>query len=1402
MSFTTIVSEGNLIPADLLAQIATGEAVGQQPADFGFERSRRLTDEIAAAWADARAFWEAFQRSLRRLRDDDPATTLTRERWIIPLLETLGYQVSYQAAAAVVGNRTYAISHRAGESAAPPIHIEGIRRSLDQRGPAGRPRLSPHALLQEYLNATEHLWGIVTNGAQLRLLRDSSRTVRPVYIEFDLQTMLEGEKFSEFALLFRLLHRTRLPQSGDDAARCLLEQYHQQALVVGGRVREGLRDGVELALHALGTGLLRHPSSSDLRARIAAGQLSELDYYRQLLRLVYRLLFLMVAEERRLVGLKAEDRTGSDVSSSALSLHPLYYEHYSVTRLRRLAESSSAFSERYSDLWLGLLATFGLLEDDRTAQILGISALDGDLFGPQAIPDLANASLDNATLLQAIRALSLYRDPQSKALRRINYAALDVEELGSVYESLLDYRPVIRAEGLGLKAEDPTPSALRQPASFALVSGSERKTTGSYYTRPELVQELIKSALEPVLAERLAAAERDPRANRAGADALVEADRNLPLETRAKVRAILALRVVDPACGSGHFLLAAARRLARELARVRTGEEQPAPAVYRRALRDVIARCIYGVDMNPLAVDLCKVALWLESLEPGKPLSFLDNKIRWGNSLVGATDALVEQGIPDDAYKPVGGDAKDVASAIRKRNKKEREAHKGGQAMLDLFSAVPSANPAAEARDLNAMPDDSVAAVRAKAARYAQLRARGSAWWDAWTQHNLWTAAFFTPLTDVNDPRIITSADIFADPAHVRQQAAGHANALALELGFFHWELEFPDVFAERQPSALSPQPLGSPQPSAFDVVLGNPPWERIKLQEQEHFVDVPEIAQATNKAARERMIAAWRNGDERQRARIAQFDAAKYRAEAESRFVRASGRFPLTAVGDVNTYALFSEHCRNLLSATGRAGIIVPTGIATDDSTKAFFGDLNSKHQLVSFYDFENREKIFADVHSRYKFALLIMGATNAPTRFLFFATRIEHLSDEQRAFALTPDEIALINPNTRTAPVFRTSQDAELTKKIYRHAPVLVNEQTGANPWGVSFLRMFDMSNDSNLFQTAPGDGLLPLYEAKLLHQFTHRWATYSKAEGSGLRAEGAGTSAISHQPSVLPEARDVTAAELADSNFHITPRYYIPAAAVEERLAKRWERGWLLSFRDITNSTNERTAIFSLLPRVGVGHKAPLMFLDAENPAIQTSLFLATVNSLVFDLMARQKVGGTNLAFFILKQLPVLPPSAFSPQPSALAYIVPRVLELVYTAWDMQAFAEDVWAESDETLRAAIVQRSAQQGRSGLYGRSELSSRSELRPDSPRDSFPLPPFIWNDERRARIRAELDAYIARLYGLTRDELRYILDPADVYGPEFPGETFRVLKEKETRLYGEYRTRRLVLEAWDGAEG
>jgi hypothetical protein len=430
------------------------------------------------------------------------------------------------------------------------------------------------------------------------------------------------------------------------------------------------------------------------------------------------------------------------------------------------------------------------------------------------------------------------------------------------------------------------------------------------------------------------------------------------------------------------------------------------------------------------------------------------------------------------------------------------------------------------------------------------------------------------------------------------------------------------------------------------------------------------------------------------------EYQQGKAFVDCQQKFIHDSDRFPLTSFGRINLAPLFAELSRKLLCDSGRTGIIVPTGIATDSFTQHFFCDLVKSQSLAALIDFENREGLFAAVDSRMKFSLLsISNQPTLETQFSFYLTHPRQLEDKQRVFTLTPQDIALINPNTLTSPVFRTRADAELTRKIYQRVPVLENEHTGVNPWGISFKLMFMMNTDSGLFQDSPSSNTLPLYEAKMLHQFDHRWATY---EGLDVR------------DALLPEKQD--------PDFRVTPRYWVDKQEVDNKLAGKWDKPWLLAFRDICRATDERTSIASFLPRVGVGNNAPIMILKEDDAAL-VSCLQANLSSLVFDFVARHKVGGTHMNFFIVKQLPVLAPESYTPQD--IEFISSRVLELVYTAWDMQSFAQDMGYEGA-------------------------------------------PFVWNSERRALLRAELDAKYAKLYGLTREELRYILDPSDIYGAEF----------------------------------
>ena len=867
MAYTAVIVEGGMFPADLLDRIAEGTAEHQRPEDFGLGSGHRLSDEIQGAFSDARAFWDSFQRRLSHSRES--VTSITRDAWMIPLLERLGFDLSFQRSAAVVGGDSFFISHRAGaDPEAPPVHIEALGRPLDRREGARR---SPHALVQEFLNRADELWGIVTNGERLRLLRDSARLSRPTYLEFDLRAMVEGNLYSEFVLLYRLLHRSRFPRGTADAAQCVLERYYQAGIDEGGRVRDQLRVGVEQALRTLGEAFLVHPGSEELREALRAGRLDATGYYRQLLRLVYRLLFLMVVEERRLVFPPASEHTERQA---------VYTRYYGVSQLRDRCERPFA-AQRQADLWQGLLQTFRLFRDAEAGAYFGLMPLDGELFGPEGCPDLEEAGCENAHLLAAVYYLSTFEDTgersgrgrarRSGVRRRVNYAALDVEELGSVYESLLEYHPQV---------------TLGERPGFDLVFGSERKTTGSYFTPPDLVHELIRSALVPVIEDRLKGA-----------------------KTREeKVAALLGLRVCDPASGSGHFLLAAARRIARELAKVRSGEAEPSPEAYRAALRDVIRQCIYAVDKNPLAVDLCKVALWLEGYNAGLPLSFLDHHVKCGDSLLGVFDLdVLTAGVPDEAYTAVTGDDKATASALRKRNKAER----AGQRSFDALTAGAVGAPHALARDFEALaeqeertPDD----VRAKEALYDELRHQGGRWWTYKVACDLWTAAFFVPLGPNRNggPNLVPTTDtvrsFLARPNAAHGQVVGEAVALAQRLRFFHWPLEFPDAFAA----------------GGFDVVLGNRPWEQLQPEEIKFFGvhdrSIAALAGAQRKAAIDRL-------PKTKPQLAALWEEHKRDIETTNTFIRGSRRFTLTAVGKVNTYSIFAETMRSVLGRAGRAG-------------------------------------------------------------------------------------------------------------------------------------------------------------------------------------------------------------------------------------------------------------------------------------------------------------------------------------------------------------------------------------------------------------------------------------------------------------------------------------------------
>jgi hypothetical protein len=764
MNYPSIRIEGSILSPDIIDRLE--DMQGQRPADFGFESGTRVKDEIARAWADAQDYWRIFQRKLETLKPEAPATTEARNLWVVPLLGLLKYDLEYQKSGTELNGKNYAISHRVTNRAQTPIHIVGYRDAagLDRKRDDSARRMSAHAVVQEYLNLTEQLYGLVTNGRVLRLLRDSSRLIKQSYLEFDLDRIFTDGLFADFAILYRLLHVTRLPVTTDAAAESLIERYHQDSLDSGARIREGLSKAVEEAIKTFANGFLAHADNVSLRERIANGSLCAEEYYKSLLRLIYRLLFLMVIEERVLVF----------PPEATLRQRDTYIRFYSVQRLRQLAEKRYLADRRQNDLWLALLSNFRLFEAHGPGEKLGLKPLAGDLFRRDAIGDLASCQLGNDILLSCLRALSLYQHPDNKQLIRVNYAALNVEEFGSVYEGLLEYEPDIQ-----LSVNVPV---------FDFRQGDKRAATGSHYTPDDLVQPLIKHSLDYLIADRLK--ERNP------------------------AEALLGLRVADIACGSGHILLAAARRIATELAIVKTGEEQPSPTAYRTALREVIRTCIYGVDLNPLAVELCKVALWIEAHNPGEPLNFLDHHIKCGNAIVGfVRPEDVDKGIPDEAFATLTGDDKIIAAALRKTNKAERDNWTKKQGTLDFSPEIQRHRDALlrEMQAIAALPERTPDEIDAKKQRYITFT-QGA---DAWLLKQIADipiAQFYLPKTPENRAKLITDGD-FRRYWSGERQPQGQATSEAWVVGerkrFFHWFLEFPEII-ER---------------GGFDCILGNPPY-------------------------------------------------------------------------------------------------------------------------------------------------------------------------------------------------------------------------------------------------------------------------------------------------------------------------------------------------------------------------------------------------------------------------------------------------------------------------------------------------------------------------------------------------------------------------------------------------
>ena len=1211
-------------------------------------------------------------------------------------------------------------------------------RPLDRRSGRRGEETAPSTQMLRYLRRVDDLttgnlrWGILTNGAHWRLYYAGARSVSEQFLEIDLAAVLnvaghndglfaltEAERrywLKVFALVFR--RDAFLPDAADERT------FHQRAIAEGRYYQERVAASLsELVFGQVFPDLARAIAESAPDAPLPEVRDAALV-------LLYRFLFILYAEDRDLLPVR----------------DPRYDDYALRDKVRgdvgRRKDAGDVFSESAAPYWSAFDDLCRAIDAGDAS--IGLPPYNGGLFDRRRTPLLERIRLGDAAMAGVIDALSFERTPQGR--RYINYRDLGVQQLGSIYERLLEQEIIREGDEIAVR-----------PDIFA------RKDSGSYYTPDDLVGLILVETLEPLVQARLdafAAEASEPASSR-----LPEDRRLSRLKRLDPAEKLLELKICDPAMGSGHFLVNLVDYLAdRVIAAMAEAEAvwngyisplteridvirntiianaedrdwavDPAQLDDRHIIRRmVLKRCVYGVDKNPMAVELAKVSLWLHTFTVGAPLSFLDHHLRCGDSLFGAW----------------------VRSAIEKA---ERQ---GG-----LFLKGPlnrATRSASSMQIIEGLTDAEIAEAHRSADVFAEV-SEMTAPLNAFL--SLLHAFDWMDLRDPNDRAVCLAwlDGTFGDPIDIAQGVAAElaegdhaerfshlldtARTLIAAARFLHWQVAFPGVWSDWEGDSLA---------GGFDAVIGNPPWDRMKLQQVEWFAARRrEIAMMPRAADRKRMIADLEKAGD---SLAEEFARASAHATAALRMARKGGDYPLLSKGDMNLYSLFVERAMTLVKPDGMVGLLTPSGIASDKTAARFFEGVATEGRLKALYDFENRRTrydsppFFPDVDSRFKFCAFVASPTSieGPAGCAFFLQDVSELSDPERRFPLTPEDFARVNPNTGTAPIFRTRRDAELTTAIYDRLPVLVDRSSGkeVKAWPVKYSTMFHMTNDSGLFRTreeleekegawpiagnrydSPSGECVPLYEGKMVQAFDHRAASVVvNPENRHRPAQPVAASLDQHQdPDWLPD-----------------PQYWVLASECG------WssQSGWVLGFKEITAPTNVRTFIAALLPAVGFGNKVPV--LKPEMLDRSEWMLAANFNATVFDFVTRQKIQGQTLNLFIIEQLPVVPPERYEAVrfgPKTAAEIVHEaVLELTYTAHDMAPFARNM-GHVDETGAAR------------------------------------PPYPWDEDRRRHLRAKLDAVFFHLYGVTdRDDVRYVFS------------TFPIVERQETDAFGRYQSRDLCL--------
>ena len=826
---------------------------------------------------------------------------------------------------------------------------------------------------------------------------------------------------------------------------------------------------------------------------------------------------------------------------------------------------------------------------------------------------------------------------------------------------------------------------------------------------------------------------------------------------------LLELKICDPAMGSGHFLVNLVDHLTDRVIATMADAEAAwkgyvSPLVARiddirntivanaegrgwtveegqlddRHIirRMVLKRCIYGVDKNPMAVELAKVSLWLHTFTVGAPLSFLDHHLRCGDSLFGAW----------------------VRKAVNRTE--------GRDGVLFVEDSVKRAARAASCMQIIETLTDAEIAEAHRSADIFDEVSEMTAPLDALL--SLIHAFEWLNLREANDKAVVLAwlDGAFGDPIDIAQGTPPSSNGGALaerfsvlletarqlidSERFLNWQVAFPGIWSDWEAGGLT---------GGFDAVIGNPPWDRMKFEQVKWFeARRPKIAMAPRTADRKRMIEELESDND---PLAAEFHVASERATAALRMAREGGDYPLLARGDMNIYALFVERAMTLIKPDGMVGLLTPIGIAADKTSSWFFSPLAKEQRVKCFYAFENRRGwLFPDVHYEEQPSVIVFNRDVGAFTHFDFCARIsswKQFNDPERRFLVDSTAVVRVNPNTGTAPLFRNRQDADLVTQIYGRLPVLVDRSLDheVNTWPVKYKCMFHMSNDSELFRMrmeleekegawpiggnrydSPSGEWVPLYEGKSIQLFNHRYAN--------VRANPANTSGQGR-------AEPLSVEELCDPSAVPEPRFWVNHANVPDLGLE-----WVIGFNDICNTNNSRSVIAAILPAVSFGNTLPIFIPSDPTKKAPIELLAANFGSVIYDYVARQKIQSRHLNKYIIEQLPVLSIDHYGStrfgRTSAGDLVREILLELTYTSHDVAAFARDM---------------------------GHVDSAGTV----------LPPFRWNELRRVELRAKLDAIYFHLYGVTkRDDVRYVYS------------AFPLMERNESKKYGSYSSLELCL--------